>query len=147
MRVKKTVNCWWFIDSITWRSNALCLPPSAWWLPFDIKAHGYWKKKWCQFGVEVITEKPWHRSWSSLFSKIRIKTTGHLFHWWSILLACAPKKVCRHPHRHFCSSFACTLVHRHMWHVCMNVHVCICSLTSQGRVHSSVFPPTLDEGF
>lgn len=29
MRVKKTVNCWWFIDSITWRSNALCLPPSA----------------------------------------------------------------------------------------------------------------------
>lgn len=60
MRVKKTVNCWWFIDSITWRSNALCLPPSAWWLPFDTKAHGYWKKndanlvlKWSQRNLGI----------------------------------------------------------------------------------------------
>lgn len=142
MRVKKTVNCWWFIDSITWRSNALCLPPSAWWLPFATKAHGYWKKndanlvlKWSQrnLGVDpglLSSQRLELKQLDIYFTDGQFSLPVHLKGSVDTHTGTSAPPL----HAHSCTD-TCGL------HVCMNVHVCICSLTSQGRVHSSVFFP------
>jgi hypothetical protein len=42
------------------------------WLPFVTRAHGYCEKVW-KFGVEVITKKPWQRSWAVSSQRLELK--------------------------------------------------------------------------
>lgn len=165
MRVKKTVNCWWFTNGTTWGRNALCLPASAWWLLFAPKAQGYCKKL-CQFGAEVITKKRWIDPGLYSFQRLERKQLDIYFIDGQLLLPVHLEgqiwSVDTHTwesapplHAHSCTDTCAhynmhTLIHMHtMKSTCrctQRTLLCICSLTSQGKVSPSVFFP-LNEAF